>query len=211
MDGLLVDTENAMFSVWRELGKEYGFNISNALLLEVIGSNEEATELTFKRNLGSDFPFKKLKKIRIIKTDEYFKNKGIPLKPGAKEILDFLKESEIVCAVATSTEKSKAREILEQTGITDYFHKIVAGNEVRKSKPEPDIFLKACELINIPPEDCIVLEDSEKGVQAAVKAGIPCIMVPDLVKPTEEIKKTGIKICNSLMEVIIEIKKMIIY
>ena len=86
-------------------------------------------------------------------------------------------------------------------GIRDYFQVIAGGDMVQKSKPEPDIFLKACEMLQVSAEDCYVLEDSLNGMRAAHRAGMKPIMVPDLIKPNDEMIKISLKIFPSLIQV----------
>ena len=91
---------------------------------------------------------------------------------------------------------------LMQHGIEGYFDEMVFGTEVEKGKPNPDIFLKACEKVKESPETCLVLEDSEAGIQASFSAHIPVICVPDMRKPEFKFQKMTEVILPSLLEVI---------
>lgn len=92
-------------------------------------------------------------------------------------------------AVASSSRYTEIREHLRDAGVTDYFMAVVGGDMISRSKPEPDIYLKACELLGEKPEDCYALEDSKNGLLAAHRAGCVPLMVPDLWEPDEEIQK----------------------
>lgn len=90
-------------------------------------------------------------------------------------------------AVASSSRKSEVEAHLKEAGITGYFQTVVGGDMVDRSKPEPDIYLRACELLEEQPEDCYALEDSKNGLLSAYWAGCMPLMVPDLWQPDQEI------------------------
>ncbi|EGU65239.1 HAD hydrolase, family IA, variant 3 domain protein [Streptococcus parasanguinis SK236] len=100
-------------------------------------------------------------------------------------MLSFLKREGIPIALATSSIESRARMILDSNGILSLFDHLVFAKDVKRSKPYPDIFLKACSDLNVLPENCLVLEDSEAGIEAAYRAGIPVICIPDLKCPAQ--------------------------
>ena len=89
----------------------------------------------------------------------------------------------------------------------DYFDEIVCGDMVSKSKPDPEIFLKACELLNVEPKESFAIEDSYNGMRAAHAGGLRPIMVPDLAEPTEEMEELAEVILPSLLEVIAYINR----
>ena len=92
--------------------------------------------------------------------------------------------------------------ILKQHNIIGYFDEFVFGNEVEKGKPNPDIFLKACEKLSEKPEECLVLEDSEAGIQSACSANIPVICIPDMKVPNQHYLNMAKEVLSSLEEVI---------
>ncbi|MGM9985781.1 MAG: HAD family hydrolase, partial [Bacillaceae bacterium] len=108
-------------------------------------------------------------------------------KEGLDELLQYLQANNIPMVVATSTYRKMALWILEKAGVLGYFKGIVCGDEVKESKPDPEIFVKACNLLGLQPEECIVIEDSENGLRAAHAAGIRTIFIKDLVTPVEEV------------------------
>ena len=91
--------------------------------------------------------------------------------------------------MATSTARDSALKLLDKAGIAPYLTAMVFGDMVERSKPEPDIFLRAAELLGAPPRCCMVLEDSPNGIRAAHRAGMLPVMVPDLVQPDQELQK----------------------
>ena len=132
---------------------------------------------------------------------EYLSTKGVPLKKGAKELLDFLKNKDYGIYLASSSGKERAHTILSGNGIDGYFDGGVFGDEIEHSKPAPDAFLKAKEKAGARAEECLVLEDSDAGIHAAYAAGIPVICIPDLKQPSEESRKMARLVLPSLLDV----------
>lgn len=124
------------------------------------------------------------------------------VKPGAVELLNCIKKAGLPCAVATATGRPLTEERLTRLQLIQYFDYICCGDEVVERKPSPEAYLKVLAKMNTAPEDALVFEDSKVGVQAAWNAGIPVIMVPDLMPPTEVQKRQAIKIIASLAEAV---------
>lgn len=124
------------------------------------------------------------------------------MKAGVEELLKYLKETGYKIAIASSTRSALVKEQIEDAGLMKYFDVIVGGDQVKKSKPEPDIFLKAAELLVVKPENAYVIEDSYNGIRAAKSAHMRPIMVPDMVQPDEEMQDKAWKICDSLKDII---------
>ena len=125
---------------------------------------------------------------------------GIPEKPGVHELFAYLKEQNYRIGLASSTQQQAVYRQMKAAGIFDDFDVIVCGDMVTKSKPNPDIYLKACELMKVDPKECYAVEDSYNGIRAAHAAGMKAIMVPDLLEPTPEILELTDQKFNSLME-----------
>ena len=121
---------------------------------------------------------------------------------GAGELLSYLRQRGYGTAVASSSTRDRALNLLDRHGVTEYFHQFVFAGEVEQGKPAPDVFLKACEKLGRAPGDCLVLEDSGAGIQAAHAAGIPVICVPDLKTPERRFLDMTAAVCPSLWEVI---------
>jgi DNA helicase-2/ATP-dependent DNA helicase PcrA len=123
---------------------------------------------------------------------------GVPLKPMVRETLRALRENNCQLAVVTATGIDRATQNLKETGLYEYFDRIVSGSMVERGKPAPDIYLYACEQLQILPEDAFAVEDSPNGVISASEAGCKTIMVPDLSAPDEELKKRLYQTVDSL-------------
>ena len=127
--------------------------------------------------------------------------KGVPCKKGLKELLTALDDRGMPRIVASSSPRTMIEMNLQNTGTARYFHDVVSGTEVKRSKPAPDTFLLAAEKLHLDPKDCLVLEDSFNGVRAGHAAGCVTVMVPDLMQPTEEITQLYDRKCEDLLEV----------
>ena len=126
---------------------------------------------------------------------------GLPMKTGARELLEYVKAEGYKVGIATSSSGDYAKGNLIQARIYKYFDGGVFGDMVTKAKPDPEIYLAACQKIGVSPGECMALEDSPAGIRSASRAGMIPVMVPDLVEPTEEIRKMTYAVCKSLWEV----------
>ena len=185
LDGLLADTEIISLKVYQELLKDFGIPFTEETYSrEYSGHREEENVQRFLDTYDLPWNFDQtLEKVYELETR--ILAKGVNLKKGAKNLLAFLQREGIPIALATSSVESRARMILDSNGILSLFDHLVFAKDVKRSKPYPDIFLKACSDLNVLPENCLVLEDSEAGIEAAYRAGIPVICIPDLKMPAQ--------------------------
>lgn len=187
MDGLIFDTERLFMEQLAVVMKDYGYQLTREIYSQTLGTCGELLEKLMQSHYGLDYPIEKIsqeadRRVRIVA-----ETVGLTLKPQIVEVLEYLQKEGIPCAVASSTRSDKVVYYLEKTGIRHCFKEIVGGEMVEKSKPEPDIFLKASERLGIKAEESVVLEDSENGVRAAHAAGCDVICVPDLKMPSEDV------------------------
>lgn len=202
MDGLMFDTERLAAEAWRQLGNELGFDLDSQKLAQLRGRSVNDGRDMFRQWFGNKVDYDEAREKRQHYVNQKLRSEGLPLKPGLIELLAFLDENGYRKAMATSTIKKTAEGYLEMAGLTGYFDEIVFGDEVKKCKPRPDIFLGAAEKLKVSPLNCLVLEDSYQGIAAGSAAGCSVIMVPDQDEPTQEIRNVCTKICDSLLDVI---------
>jgi len=126
---------------------------------------------------------------------EIVTEKGIQVVPYAIKFLKQLKAENLKIALATSSRQEKMNFVLQLTNLTSYFDIIVTGDLVQKSKPAPDIFLKAAEKLQLKPEDCLVVEDAANGVKAAKNAGMKCVAIT--TTHTEDLLQQADLVINS--------------
>jgi HAD superfamily hydrolase (TIGR01509 family) len=201
MDGLLIDTETLVRVTWRQAATDCGLDLDDALFLSLVGRTRRDTHEILQSAFGDDFALDTFVARCTARWEACIAETGIPLKPGARELLDRLDEIDMPRAVATSTGREGAVRSLELAGVLDRFPHLVTGDQVERGKPAPDIFLRAASLLGVEPARCLVLEDSPYGVMAAHAAGMVPVMVPDLVAPTDEIARLAYAVLGSLDEV----------
>ena len=188
MDGLMLDTEQLSKEAWDQIGIDRGVGPFGHLIVHLIGRNRADNEAFFRERFGDRLTFDTILELKEQYFQKTFAEKGVPVKKGLFELLNWLKDQGIPAAVATSTEEATARAELAQAGILPYMDRLVFGNMVPHGKPAPDIFLLAAEQLGVSPECCMVLEDSPSGIRAAHAAGMVPVMVPDLVQPDEALR-----------------------
>ena len=172
------------------------------VIYHTLGMNRAGRNEYFRKYIREDFPFEEFGKLT---RDNFWKivdKEGLPLKKGAKELLAYGKSQGYKMAVATSSSREYAMGNLIRAGIDSYFDSVVCGDMVKKAKPDPEIYQKACESLGIQPEYCMAFEDAPGGILSAHQAGMQVIMVPDLVQPTQEIRELTYRVCDSLADVI---------
>jgi beta-phosphoglucomutase len=179
LDGVLVDTARYHYLAWKRLAAEFGYELTEE-------NNERLKGVSRMRSLdiilelsGHSFSEAEKEKMADRKngwfTEYLSKMNADEILPGVNDLLQQLKKDNIKIALASSSKN--AQRIIEVLGIQDYFETVVDGNMVVNAKPAPDIFLLAAKNISITPQDCIVFEDAEAGVQAALRAGMKCVGV----------------------------------
>jgi HAD superfamily hydrolase (TIGR01509 family) len=201
MDGLLLDSERLARAAFVDTCEHFGLGDQTALFTQCVGINQEHGKHVLRKGLrgkADDLAFGHLWNAKCV---EYMSDAAIPLKTGAAELLQDLKGAGVPMAVATSTPNPRATQMLRNSGMLRSFDVVVAGDQVQRSKPLPDIYLRAAELLDVRPEGCLALEDSENGVRSALAAGMTVIQVPDLVAPSDALRELGHTILESLHEV----------
>lgn len=202
MDGLMFDTEYLSTFSWEKAGKEMGVEIPKTVVDRLRGKNLTAVYTLMREIYGADFDCEDCFKRKLEKDREYMDAHGVPVKKGLLELLEYLKKSGLRAAVATSTNKALAENILKMAEVYSYFEKVVCGDTVKRSKPYPDIFQKAAKELGLPIEDCLVLEDSPAGLEAGKAAGGYVIHIPDVTFVPEEVKEGITAEMDNLAEVI---------
>lgn len=187
MDGLIFDTERLFMEQLALVMAKEGYRLTREVYCQSLGMTGEPLKQLMLAEYGEDYPFQSMGQKAREQVNLIADTVGLQLKPQIRSLLEWLKERDIVCAVASSTNSDIVKNYLEKAEIFKFFTAIVGGEMVERSKPEPEIFLLACEKCRVSPGQAVVLEDSENGVKAAFAAGIPSICVPDLKQPSEEV------------------------
>ncbi len=172
---------------------------------QVRGTNKKYIREIFSNKFNT-INFEELYQLRQKFIEENIESNGIKKKKGLMVILNFLKSNNYKIAVASSSHEKTIKKYLEKLNILEYFDVIVGGDMVQNGKPDPEIYLKSIELLKIPKEQCIGIEDSINGILSVFKAGIKPVMIPDLEYPTEKIKNILYSQLDSLDKIIEIIK-----
>ena len=201
MDGVIFDSEREVIDCWKVIAPQYGITDIETHCIAATGLNEEATRKIFREQYGDDMPYDEMRAKRRALFVERFDKGLVPVKPGARELLSYLKENGYKVALASSTSEGTVRRELTIAGLIDFFDVVIGGDKVTHSKPDPEIFLMAMEQLNVTADKSVIIEDSYNGVRAADASGAFTIMVPDILPPTDEIRgKTDI-ILETLFDV----------
>ena len=201
MDGVIFDSERLVLEGWQEIAAKYGIKGIEEVLPRCLGVNAQATREIFREYYGQDFPYDEYKKEASALFHSRYGNGKLPLKPGVKELLSYLKENGYLVGLASSTRQAIVEQEIRDAGLMPYFDNLVCGDMLKRSKPEPDIYLKECENLDVEPRMAVAVEDSYNGIRSAKRAGMVPVMVPDMVQPDEEMRSLAHKICKDLFEV----------
>lgn len=200
MDGLLLNTECLYIDESKKVVESMGHHIPDEIYLECVGTSHSMTRAILLEHLGSDFPLEEWEEKIHHRVVSCFENNGVEKMAGVESLLEALREMGIPMAVASSTRRKNVEGLLKMGGIREYFDYLVCGDEVKQSKPNPEIFLKAANALSVSPESCLVFEDSFMGIRAAYAAGMRPVMIPDLKNPDDEISRLCFRILPSLDE-----------
>lgn len=187
-DGLLIDSEVVSHQLMDELLRQYGYSLTKAEYARIYSGKTGIGNMThmietyhLPLTVAEGMAWEAKREAELLPT--------VRLKPGGAALL------------ATSSKRDRAVDILTRLGVVQYFDDMVFGTEIERGKPYPDISLKAAEKAHAAPADCLVLEDSEAGIQAAHAAGIDVICVPDMKTPAAEFQQMTAAVLKSLDDV----------
>ena len=201
LDGTLTDTEKYYQTAWPKALEHFGYTMEKEKALELRSLGRPFAPAKFKEWYGEDFDYLKVREYRKGLVEEMISRTGIELKPGAKEILTWLRENSILTSLATANDYERTERYLKKIGLFEYFDKIICANMVEQGKPAPDIYAYACKQLGHSPDRTFAVEDSPNGVTSAYRAGCKVIMIPDLTQPDEELKKMLYKKLDSLSNI----------
>lgn len=202
MDGLMYDTEPQLAACWRQAVRHTRMEMTDQTLSALRCRNSPDREKYLRGVFGDRFDYHRMERQVYRRLHESIARDGLPLKSGLWELLVYLRRNGYRLAVQTDNTADTAKWYLELSGCTEFFETLVVGRSVPNGKPEPDIYLKAAANLHLPPQDCLVLEDSPAGVIGAHRAGCPAIMIPDLDAPTRGAESLAAAIVPDLEKVI---------
>ena len=184
MDGVIVDSERVYQEIERDMYREIDAPISREEHLQYMGTAERSMWKSICSKYDINRSVEELvmeERARFIARLE--ERGSIPLMDGLIPLLDALKSKNIPCWIASSSSSDIISRVIEINELKDYYQGYVSGDDVQESKPSPEIFLRTASLANANPENCVVIEDSKNGVNAAKSSGMKIVGLrhPDAV------------------------------
>jgi HAD superfamily hydrolase (TIGR01509 family) len=198
MDGLMFDTESIYCRTSQHAARELGYDIDDTLYRQhFAGQRIVDSEAFLLSHFGDDFPLTRFRSL----SESYLRDAlaaGVPVKPGLDALLDWLDDTGVRLALATSSVRAYA--LLTLGHYAARFEILVTGDQVSQGKPAPEIYLRTLQRLSVQPEHCVVFEDSTAGVRAGHAAGLRVIWVPDLQAPKPEMVALAWRVCTTLDE-----------
>ena len=179
MDGLLVDSERLERRVWQSAAHEYGVDMSDERFASFVGHPIDECERLLTTYYGQAFDVAAFRVTCHRRMRLLVETEGVPLRPGAREWVEFVAGLGIPLGLATSSAPALVRERLGD--LVSAFATVVTRADVARGKPHPDLYLESAARLGVAPEAGLALEDSPAGARAALAAGMPVVVVPDLV------------------------------
>ncbi|WP_458121409.1 beta-phosphoglucomutase [Paenibacillus sp. Z6-24] len=181
LDGVIVSTDQYHYQAWKKMSDEEGIKFNETINNRLRGvSRMESLEIILEKAERTYTPEEK--QALAERKNTYYREslnevKPEDMLPGAKHTIEELKKRGVKIAIGSSSKNTPT--ILKQIGLADAFDAVADGNDITRSKPDPEVFLLAAERLGVPPEECLVVEDAEAGVQAAIAGGMNVAAVGD--------------------------------
>lgn len=201
MDGVIFDSERLVLQCWEKVAEKYHYSGMHEVFFPCIGTNKVKTKEILLDYYGGDFPYEEFNGEASALFQQITQRDGLPVKKGARELMEYLGRRGIPMAVASSTRLQRVTEELEQARLYDYFRVVTGGDQLKRSKPDPDIYLMTCEKMGVQPGNAYAIEDSHNGIRASYSAGMRPIMVPDMLPATDEMREKSVIILEDLLQV----------
>lgn len=200
MDGLIFDTESIYKQSWQYAATEQGLTITDDFYQQFIGVQDPECERILAEHFQDAIDMPRYKAVR----DEHFhnlRNQGVALKPGFGALFYAIKQHGLLTAIVTSSHLPEVKHNFSGSTYLAQFDLVITAEDVERGKPNPDCYQMAYRHLGVDAKQCLVLEDSNNGIKAALAAKCQAVMIPDLLPPLPELKDKVI-IKASLEEVI---------
>ncbi|MCF7964839.1 MAG: HAD family phosphatase [Methylobacter tundripaludum] len=195
MDGLVLDTESTFMIAWQQAAHAMSYDFSEDFCPSLSGLHYHDVELKLIEYCGVEFDLQIFKRLSGDFWREYVAVHGIQIKCGFTGLLELLNQKKIPYCLATNSLMVNTLECLELAGIEQVFPIVVTRDHVQHGKPEPDVFLKAAELLQVDIGRCLVVEDSHAGIVAASRAGAVSVFIPSTV----QVDPQTIELCDLMV------------
>lgn len=193
LDGVICSTDQYHYQAWKKIADELGVTFDEKINRRLRGvSRMESLDIILEQYDGElEQPEKE---VLADEKNQYYKKLLGNMSPAdlsgeVKETLDECRNRGYLLAIGSSSKN--APYILKRLGLGDYFDAVSDGNQIMHSKPDPEVFLKAAAMLNRKPEECLVMEDAEAGIEAAVRGGFDSIGIGDASKSPDAVYSVG--------------------
>ncbi len=202
LDGTLLDTEKLYKRFWIEAARRLGYPMEEKHALMIRSLAAMYAEPLLKREVCPEFDYHAVRALRRQIMEEFIDANGVEPKPGLLKTLGAIKERGLKIGLATATPEHRARKYLRMVQAEAYFDAVTCADMVKRGKPQPDIYLLACERTGVAPANALAVEDAPTGIRAAHAAGCLPVMVPDQDQPDEVLRALCFAVVPSLFAVI---------
>ena len=185
MDGVVIDSESLYTRFWMAAAGDLGFPMTREQALQMRSLNPGLAKSKIESFFGKEADYAAIRAHRIELMNAHIEAHGVDEKPGIRALLALLKEKNIPCAITSSTAIPVIRQHLGRLGLLEGFTALCSGKDVPHGKPAPDIYLAGAAALGLKPENCLAIEDSPTGVEAAWRAGCKTVIVPDQDQPDD--------------------------
>lgn len=206
MDGTLFDTEKHYQWAWRKAIADAGYELDASEVLKLRSLGAPYNVAQFQEWFGEEVDYRAIRQERVDLMKDMLAHE-IPLKPQVPQTLEKLRQMGYSMAVVTATAQEQAVSNLKLAGLLPFFDHVISASMVKRGKPAPDVYLHACEVLGVQPENCYAVEDSPNGVMSAYAAGCRTIMIPDLSQPDAELSRLLYRKLDTFGEFINILKK----
>ena len=206
MDGTLFDTEKHYQWAWRKAIADAGYELDASEVLKLRSLGAPYNVAQFQEGFGEEVDYRAIRQERVDLMKDMLAHE-IPLKPQVPQTLEKLRQMGYSMAVVTATAQEQAVSNLKLAGLLPFFDHVISASMVKRGKPAPDVYLYACEVLGVQPENCYAVEDSPNGVMSAHAAGCRTIMIPDLSQPDAELSRLLYRKLDTFGELINILKK----
>ena len=180
LDGTLIDTEKLYFRFWKEAARFYGYELRDEDALSLRSTERNSGFSLFMEISDGKLNYDMVREKRIELMDEYFRNNPYEIKDGTIELLTKYKKENKRIYIVTANAVEKAERIMKTCGFFDLIDGIISAKDVKRGKPFPDVYLKACEVVGASPSEVVTFEDSPNGLLSSYRSGCFTLMVEDL-------------------------------
>ncbi len=200
VDGVVLDTEPTYRTAWVAAANNLGYPLTDGQCRHYAGKSFADIEKSLLALFGQDFPINSFKQQSAEIWQQHAKRDGISKKPGLAELLQSLQISNIPFGLATNSRAAGIQKCMAYANLDGQFSIFLTRDDVVRGKPDPEIYLAATQALGFPPDQCLVVEDSETGLIAANSAGTIPILIPDGIRPAIEIRNLAYAELSSLRE-----------